>query len=189
MARAIYSSAQILLLDDVLAALDVHTAKWIVEEAFKGELIRGRTILLVTHNLALTSPIADHVVALGKNGRVISQGTVSDVLKRDPTLRALVEKEQIEVEEHEIGQEKGTADDDVKKTAGKLVVPEEKAIGRVEWEAIMLYIRGFGGLFFWTFYLMLRWSVNLLSIGETLFIGYWTAQYELRPAGEVPALK
>jgi hypothetical protein len=31
----------------VLAALDVHTARWIVEKCFKGDLIRGRTILLV----------------------------------------------------------------------------------------------------------------------------------------------
>ena len=31
LARAVYSRAQILILDDILAALDVHTAKWIVE--------------------------------------------------------------------------------------------------------------------------------------------------------------
>ena len=47
LARAIYSSADIILLDDVLAALDVHTARWIVEKCFKGDLVQGRTILLV----------------------------------------------------------------------------------------------------------------------------------------------
>ena len=31
----------------VLAALDVHTAKWIVEKCFKGDLIAGRTVILV----------------------------------------------------------------------------------------------------------------------------------------------
>ena len=30
LARAIYSRAQVLILDDILAALDVHTAKWVV---------------------------------------------------------------------------------------------------------------------------------------------------------------
>ena len=64
LARAIYSSAQILLLDDVgdnnicifefanvmlqvLAALDVHTSRLIVDECFKGDLVRGRTVILV----------------------------------------------------------------------------------------------------------------------------------------------
>jgi ABC-type methionine transport system ATPase subunit len=70
LARAVYSPAQILILDDVsaysaafsvapsvdmilikvLAALDVHTARWIVEECFKGDLIRGRTVLLVVRH-------------------------------------------------------------------------------------------------------------------------------------------
>jgi ABC-type nitrate/sulfonate/bicarbonate transport system ATPase subunit len=43
----VYSSAKILLLDDVLAALDVHTAKWTVDKCFKGDLLQGRTVLLV----------------------------------------------------------------------------------------------------------------------------------------------
>lgn len=47
LARAIYSSAEIILLDDVLAALDVHTARWIINNCFTGDLVRGRTVLLV----------------------------------------------------------------------------------------------------------------------------------------------
>lgn len=47
LARAVYSKADILLLDDVLAALDVHTARWIVDKCFKGDLLRGRTVILV----------------------------------------------------------------------------------------------------------------------------------------------
>ena len=53
LARAIYSSADILLLDDVLAALDVHTAKWIIDKCFKGDLVRGRTVVLVVRHSGL----------------------------------------------------------------------------------------------------------------------------------------
>ena len=53
LARAIYSSADVLLLDDVLAALDVHTAKWIVDKCFKGDLVRGRTVVLVVRHSGL----------------------------------------------------------------------------------------------------------------------------------------
>jgi len=76
LARAVYSPAQIVLLDDVLAALDVHTAKWIVDKCFRGSLIVGRTVLLVTHNVALVAPISNFVVELGLDGRVIHQGSL-----------------------------------------------------------------------------------------------------------------
>lgn len=52
LARAIYSQAQILILDDVLAALDVHTARWVVDKCLKGDLVRGRTVLLVVSSLS-----------------------------------------------------------------------------------------------------------------------------------------
>lgn len=41
LARAVYSKAQTLLLDDVLSALDVHTAKWIVDKCFELALLRA----------------------------------------------------------------------------------------------------------------------------------------------------
>ena len=47
LARAVYSQAQVLILDDILAALDVHTARWVVEKCLQGDLVRGRTVLLV----------------------------------------------------------------------------------------------------------------------------------------------
>lgn len=54
LARAVYSPAKIILLDDVLAALDVHTSRWIVDKCFKGDLLRGRTVLLVVSPLSHT---------------------------------------------------------------------------------------------------------------------------------------
>lgn len=62
LARAIYSSSKIILLDDVLSALDVHTSAWIVDKCFRGDLIKDRTMIIVvcvfnkpsayTHDLA-----------------------------------------------------------------------------------------------------------------------------------------
>ena len=57
LARAIYSHANILLLDDVLAALDVHTAKWVIDRCFKGDLVHGRTVLLVVSNPSRLSQV------------------------------------------------------------------------------------------------------------------------------------
>lgn len=47
LARAVYASSNTVLLDDVLAALDSHTAAHIVERCLKGDLMMGRTLILV----------------------------------------------------------------------------------------------------------------------------------------------
>ena len=81
LARALYSSARFILMDDCLSAVDSHTAQWIYQYAIAGELMNGRTRILVTHNVALTLPSAKHVVVLD-NGRIKSQGSPENLLKR-----------------------------------------------------------------------------------------------------------
>lgn len=194
-ARALYSSASILLLDDILAALDVHTAKWIVDEALKGDLIKGRTVLLVTHNIALAAPAASHVVVLTRHGGISAQGLVSEVLKQDSQLRAQVEKEREEVSEvietkPENADEGKDMDTEVaKKTAGKLVVEEEKAMGRVEMAAVMLYVASAGGPMAWFFIVAPRIIGDMALTFQTWFVGYWSNQYEVHPISEIPVLK
>ncbi|KAJ3527518.1 hypothetical protein NMY22_g9759 [Coprinellus aureogranulatus] len=53
LARAIYSNTEIILLDDVFAALDVQTASWIANKCLKGDLVKGRTVLLVVRTYIL----------------------------------------------------------------------------------------------------------------------------------------
>ncbi|EMD35632.1 hypothetical protein CERSUDRAFT_85569 [Gelatoporia subvermispora B] len=84
LARAVYSRASVVLLDDVLSAVDAHTAHHLYYECLKGELMQGRTIILVSHHVQLCSAGASFIVALD-NGRVQFQGDresfrTSDVL-------------------------------------------------------------------------------------------------------------
>ncbi|KAH9811640.1 hypothetical protein DFH28DRAFT_433779 [Melampsora americana] len=69
LARAVYSRASVILLDDVLSAVDAHTARHIVDHCFKGPLLKDRTIILVSHHVQLCAPIAAYVVCL-ENGNV-----------------------------------------------------------------------------------------------------------------------
>lgn len=176
-----------MLLDDVLAALDVHTAKQIVDEALRGELVRDRTILLVTHNIALAAPIADHVLLLGKNGKVLKQGTVADVLKHSAKLRAqVVSPEETKGEEETAKETKEEPAKSVDKAAaGKLVVAEEKAIGRLGLAALMLYVRSYGGLTAWTITALLLGFTVLSEVAQPWFVGIWSSQYERHPASEI----
>ncbi|KAF7972222.1 hypothetical protein HWV62_18618 [Athelia sp. TMB] len=141
LARAVYSSAKILLLDDVLAALDVHTSKWIVDKCFLGDLIKGRTVILVTHNIAMVGPIAQFVLSLGTDGRIVSQGTISEALVHDETLA------QEEASETEIMAKADTEiDPDIEKTKpdGTLIVAENIAEGRMTWatRTALVWIHG-----------------------------------------------
>lgn len=192
LARALYSHASIILLDDVLAALDVHTAKWIVDKALRGDLVKGRTVILVTHNIALAAPIASFVVLLGRHGTVSATGTVSEVLKKDSHLRAQLEKAR-EEEEEDIdikAEEAGKGDDEATKQAsGKLVVAEEKAIGRVELAAFMLYVKGVGGPLIWSIFIAALSAAMVVKVGQTWFVGYWSSQYENHDSTEVPVVK
>ncbi|KAH7915135.1 hypothetical protein BJ138DRAFT_1170143 [Hygrophoropsis aurantiaca] len=187
LARAIYSQAQVLLLDDVLAALDVHTAKWIVDKCLAGDLVKGRTVLLVTHNIAMASPVAHYIVSFGSNGRISSKGSVSEVLARDNKLAAEMAREQAVIEKQDIIDE----EDEVKvetKSDGKLVIAEEILEGHVSWQAFKLYLTSVGGRFpviFWIAVIGLMAFTDFLNNVQTWFLGYWASQYQLQSPSEV----
>ncbi|EKM56938.1 uncharacterized protein PHACADRAFT_208107 [Phanerochaete carnosa HHB-10118-sp] len=192
LARAVYSSAETLLLDDVLAALDVHTSRWIVNKCFKGELIRGRTVLLVTHNVAMASPLAEFVVSL-RDGHIVGQGSVSDALMNDAQLEEEFkhEEEVIELDEAEdvTAVISGPADPGApgKKKEGKLVVAEEIEVGHVSWAAFKLFLAGLGGRFpflFWIQYIFGSSMAEVFGVLEMWWLGYWARQYALQdPSG------
>lgn len=64
LARALYSRAGILLLDDIFSAVDVHTAKHLFDHGLTGELAAGRTRVLITHHVELCLGNADFLVEL-----------------------------------------------------------------------------------------------------------------------------
>ncbi|CAH7666033.1 hypothetical protein PPACK8108_LOCUS348 [Phakopsora pachyrhizi] len=68
LARAVYSRASAVLLDDVLSAVDAHTARHIVEHCFKGPLMKDRTLIIVSHHVQLCSSVASQIVFLENGG-------------------------------------------------------------------------------------------------------------------------
>lgn len=86
LARAMYSRATILLLDDVLSAVDGTVAALIVKSALTGPLSIGRTIILVTHNLELCVKHAGFLVEIDgntvKSAKLMHQA-VSEEMKSD----------------------------------------------------------------------------------------------------------
>jgi ABC-type multidrug transport system fused ATPase/permease subunit len=97
-ARALYSRAGILVLDDIFSAVDAHVGRHLLEEALTGELGRGRTRILVTHHVALTLPKTKYSVLLGDGG-VQHAGNVED-LRKSGHLEAILQHD-VEVQKTE----------------------------------------------------------------------------------------
>jgi len=73
LARAVYPDAEVLVLDDVLSALDSHVVHHVCSKLLKGPLTKGKTVLLVTHSLRAL-PLADRIIALGDQ-KIIFDGS------------------------------------------------------------------------------------------------------------------
>ncbi|KJA23280.1 hypothetical protein HYPSUDRAFT_201568 [Hypholoma sublateritium FD-334 SS-4] len=192
LARAIYSPAKILLLDDVLAALDVHTSAWIVDKCFRGDLVMGRTVLLVTHNVDLAVPVSSYIVSIGSNGSILTQSRDAEIIEN--TLECSMESSPESSRDHEdlqvLNEENHPLCEarEEKSDHGRLVAAEEIAEGRIRWKSIKLYLAALGGKHPMVFFS--SWAAGFLltdwtNTFQTWLLGYWGSQYENHPASQV----
>ncbi|XP_023573947.1 canalicular multispecific organic anion transporter 2 isoform X1 [Octodon degus] len=82
LARAVYSDADIFLLDDPLSAVDSHVAKHIFDHVIGPEgVLAGKTRVLVTHSINFL-PQTDFIIVLA-NGQVSEMGPYSALMQHD----------------------------------------------------------------------------------------------------------
>ncbi|CAH1759566.1 2715_t:CDS:10 [Entrophospora sp. SA101] len=73
LARAVYSRAKHILIDDIFSSVDVHTARHIMKECLLGPLMENRTRILVTHHVRLCLTAASYLVCyLAHNGNQLA---------------------------------------------------------------------------------------------------------------------
>ena len=90
-AMAMANNPALLLADEPTTALDVTTQKQILALIRQLQAERGMGVLFITHDFGVVADIADRVVVM-RNGRVVEQGTVDEVLRapRDAYTKALI---------------------------------------------------------------------------------------------------
>ncbi|CAG2164179.1 unnamed protein product, partial [Oppiella nova] len=86
LARAIYSYANTLILDDTLSALDPIVGNHVFDFAIKKQAQEKRTVILVTNKLEYV-PKAHNIIVV-ESGSIKHSGTYSDIEKADPNLTA-----------------------------------------------------------------------------------------------------
>ncbi|OAG44265.1 hypothetical protein AYO21_01261 [Fonsecaea monophora] len=210
LARAIYSNSKHILLDDCLSAVDAHTAKHIFEEALTGNLMGHRTCILVSHNVALTVPLASRVVVLD-NGRIVAQGTPQEIVESGALGDELFKSRPVsrtnsrppsrtpsnleEERSHLSGSHaNGTATPNgrgTNRSKSKTNKPEKpfidhrleaKATGSVKWSTVQMYLKAMGPWYYWIFAAWGFIATQLGSVATNLWIRQWANAYHVRGA-------
>lgn len=175
LARAIYSEARILLLDDPIAALDHQTAETILRNLFTNtSLMQDRMVVFVTHRMDLLTRYADQVLEL------LQLGTV-----------AVISREEIHAHEELLhfavkdDQRRGSMDEGAADDTGDDVVPdkfieeEHRAHGGVVMSVYWKYIEA-GNLWYWAILVVLFSVFRVSRLAHYYFLKVWGESYETK---------
>lgn len=170
LARAVYSHAGTLLLDDPLSALDQQTAETVVQRCFAGPLLKDRTVVLITHRVDLCRSIAKQIV-------VVSSGT-AQVLAPEAT--ALKDSDQTsssypaDIHETTEGKDQGLV-----VAPEKFLEEEHRAHGGVKAAVYWEYIKA-GRMRWWVVLIFILAVYRLLAVAEVYFLKKWGEAYSDR---------
>lgn len=201
LARAVYAGKDIILLDDVLSAVDARVGKHIMNNCILG-MLKDSTRILATHQLALIGA-ADRVIFLNGDGS-ISCGTLEELQLSNTGFKNLMsfhskeeskqeEEEQDEKEEQEqvelvreireralsIATKVKTNDKTEQENLkdGKLILDEEMAVNKIKFSVYMDYVRTGSGKFkMWGFlpvFFIVVVGATFLQIFTNTWLAFW----------------
>ncbi|KAH6990845.1 P-loop containing nucleoside triphosphate hydrolase protein [Ilyonectria sp. MPI-CAGE-AT-0026] len=195
LARAVYSRAEILVMDDVFSAVDAHVGRHIFEKCVAGDICKGRTRILVTHHVALVQSKAKFIVELGE-GTVMHAGLVSD-LTRDGIMEEIRLHEQTELEIMDdetaeastvVNSEAPSITDPVdneennelqktpSKDAKQFIQEETREKGVVKRHVYLTYLKDSGGVRLWAISAIIFFSFEAGILGRAWWLRIWTGQ-------------
>ncbi|XP_054158437.1 ATP-binding cassette sub-family C member 2-like [Oppia nitens] len=159
LARAVYSGADLYLLDDPLSAVDSHVGKHIVTNVLDSRtgILRNKTRILVTNQLFVL-PDVDSIVVL-KDGSVVAVGTYEQLLRENKYFMQLIKQYLSDTNNTDI-----TDDDD---NDSDYNLPE---ICR---KIYLRYILSIGSLFF-IIYMTTLLLTTACVYGSTFWLNYWS---------------
>ncbi|GJQ86167.1 hypothetical protein Trydic_g13444 [Trypoxylus dichotomus] len=191
LARAVYRSADIYLLDDPLSAVDTHVGKHLFEECIMGYL-GSKTRILVTHQLQYLKR-ADLIIVFN-NGRIEAQGTFAELSKETTDFTKMLvaadettEKEKSEDAKPKLSKQESvistSSNDNEKQNAAKQSEEEMIIPGRsVLWD----YIAAAGSSFIIALIIFIIIVSQVVSSGNDFFVSWWTEQEEGRHFAGIP---
>ena len=192
LARALYSDADVFLLDDPLSAVDAHVGQFLFHECIRNSM-GGKTRVLVTHNVHLLQ-YCDKVIVL-QEGKIKAMGTFEEIEKAGvdvlaieaaaPEEAAEADKSTTLVSSKEMSEEwraqvslkktkslEAATDRKVDSRSSTITTVEEKNEGDVKLELYWYYIRA-GGVFFFLGLVVFMLSTQLFQVLSLYWLSYW----------------
>ncbi|KAL8998124.1 MAG: hypothetical protein Q9169_002745 [Polycauliona sp. 2 TL-2023] len=199
-ARALYSRAGILVLDDVLSSLDSQVGRQLLEEALGGDLGAGRTRILVTHHVDLCQSQTRYEVKL-ENGMAESASLDEGLDRR--TKHESTDSLRMSGEDNRItkcqnrnrkgaNQAAGSPDDHGERAEKGSIPPktfmeeESRETGKIQPELYRKYISSAGGLTTWVLVAAIFLGAMCLDLIRTWWVAHWTRTYQTEHAVSTP---
>lgn len=179
LARAIYSRARILLLDDPIAALDHDTASSVLRNLFadrNSSLTAGRLVVLVTHRMDIATRYATQIIKVGEHGHVKTLDK-SELASNEEELEELAVV---------TSSNKRPGSSSSSSTAGETATPEKfmedehRAHGGVQASVYWTFIKA-GTLSWWAAMIVSFMLFRVARVVYLWFLKSWGEQYTKHP--------
>jgi ATP-binding cassette subfamily C (CFTR/MRP) protein 1 len=190
LARAAYSSMSTVLLDDPLSALDAAVAEHLVRHLLCG-FLKGRTRVLVTHQLSLTLPVCHSVIFINQRGHVkqcasVGLDSIDDLRDTNPVTKSFVKmikdaKNGPIISAVNAGEEFYRGELASVKSGGcsdQLIHLETKAVGGVLAHVYLYYAQACGGPLVLGLIVSISFAVSIMELTQNGFLGRWMTQME-----------
>ncbi|KAG2412200.1 hypothetical protein HFD88_009757 [Aspergillus terreus] len=198
LARALYSRASILVLDDIFSAVDSHVGRHLYEHALTGRLCDGRTRIIATHHIRLCLSKTAYCVML-ENGCVLGAGTPNALVQNGVLVEhSMTSPEHIDRPKATNGaaqmsrsayrrrastssfssleryQPRASTQDP---GAGKYYEEEKREIGAVKMEVWKTYMQACGGYLHWALILFFFALTLVENLVTPYWVSLWTREY------------
>jgi ABC-type multidrug transport system fused ATPase/permease subunit len=181
-ARALYSRAEILVLDDIFSAVDSHVGTHLLE-TLTGDLCKNRTRILATHHASRCLPRAAFAVRLGNDGYADSTNIATGHRQLGPFPSMIFrDGESTKRTEEKQGGSGEEAQKEAQARKPKVFVDEEgRQDGAVRWWTYSQYMSSSGGIWTWTSIVALVIISQLALLGRGWWLKVWTSADERPP--------
>ncbi|KAF3359841.1 hypothetical protein VdG1_05050 [Verticillium dahliae VDG1] len=183
-ARAIYSDAGIVLLDDPLSAVDAHVGNHIFNQAISG-LLHGKCCVLVTHQLQVLRR-CDRVIWM-TNGLIEAFDKYDGLLESSISFRRFVQtsgtvssgetQANEEIEDSTCAPKEGAAllNDYVSEDKRKLMQEDVKAVNSVPWNVYHVWMKSSGSILNMAAVLILMCIFRAANLLTSLSLAWWVS--------------